>query len=222
MLMFLCISLISSRGYGAAESNLEINKIGKDYNFITLNDSTLNKTKRIRWMLSIPYVNSFLLRPIDESVKTNTGFWGLSGGIEYKLSKNKFLRLKFNAASDFFLPIPASPGIEGEYESMNSIYFSLDYNKNIKSISFGSGLSYSFNNWSIRDLDQTPTVTLKDYSGQSIGLILSTYVESVPSTKFSRRILIGIIYKPNIIRVVPEIELKYEHLISLEFSLRFG
>ena len=44
----------------------------------------------------MPYVNSFNLNPKDESRKTQTGWVGLEGGVEYQYIQNNFLTLEYS------------------------------------------------------------------------------------------------------------------------------
>ena len=180
-----------------------------------IRDTVPQKDKQIKWSFSVPYVNSFLLYPIDEGIKVNTGFWGLTMGVEYHYNEHNFLDFTINGATDFFVPVPTSPGIDGEYESMSTIYFSLEHNKQIKRFSVGYGLNYSFNNWKIEDHNQNPTLTLKKYSGQAIGFSTNVYYN------LFRLIHVGIVYRPSVFRLKPMADLKYEHLISLDFAIKF-
>ena len=67
---------------------------------------------QINLRISLPYINSFYLQPKGEGSKSNIGFWGISGGLEYFYQDNKYLGLSAFAISDFFLPIPAASGYD--------------------------------------------------------------------------------------------------------------
>lgn len=100
--------------------------------------------------LSLPHINSFRLTPEGETPKVNTGFWGLTVGLDYYHSKNQFVNIGISAVSDFFVPIPAAVDINGEYELMSSRYISLSNNHRYKRFTIGYGLSYSVNTWDFR------------------------------------------------------------------------
>lgn len=95
--------------------------------------------------LSLPHINSFRLIPESEGVKINTGFWGLTIGLDYYYSNNRFINLGISGVSDFFIPFPAAVDLSGEYELMSSRYISLSNNKRLKRFTIGYGLSYARN-----------------------------------------------------------------------------
>ena len=39
--------------------------------------------RQINLTLSLPWINNFYLHPQNETTKANTGFWGISAGVEY-------------------------------------------------------------------------------------------------------------------------------------------
>ena len=73
--------------------------------------------------ISLPHINNFLLKPDYESnYKFNTGFWGMSVGLDYYHSAKQFINLSATGVMDFFLPVPAAVDMSGYYEIMNSAY----------------------------------------------------------------------------------------------------
>lgn len=175
-----------------------------------------DKTGQTYLHLSLPYVNSFLLRPEDEPIKQNTGFWGISVGFDHYISNNRFLNVSATAASDFFVPVPAAVDIRGEYELMSSMYLSMSNNHKVKRFSFGYGLSYSKNSWDLQYHDQfnppppkRPPVTK---SNDAFGLIFSSYFQTGKSFN------VGLIYKPTLMRLHTPQPFQYEHLISVDFA----
>lgn len=106
--------------------------------------------------LSLPHVNSFYLKPMNEGQKINTGFWGLSFGLDYYYSKNQFINLGVSGVMDFFMPLPAAVDIAGEHESMESIYIYLSNNHKIQRFSMGYGLSFARNTWNFNDYGKDP------------------------------------------------------------------
>lgn len=175
-----------------------------------------------RWKIALPYINSFYLKPQNEPIKDNTGFWGIATGLEYFYKDKKFLSVSINAASDLFVPVPASPGFDGEYESMSSAYLSLNDNFKIKRFSLGYGLNYSFNTWTLNNTDFDPSLPPSASSmrepvrkvSESIGFNVNVYHQ------FGKSFFMGIIYRPTFLKVYPETKLEYEHLISFEFAWR--
>jgi hypothetical protein len=94
--------------------------------------------------LSFPYINSFMFKPNGEpDAKINTGFMGLSAGLDFYHSDHQFLCVNFSAVTDFILPAPAPIDPIGENEAMASVYFTLTNNHAIKHFKLGYGLSLS-------------------------------------------------------------------------------
>lgn len=167
---------------------------------------------------SFPWVNSFYLQPHGETPRTNTGFWGLSAGVEYFYSDNKYLALNTSAVMDFFLPVPAAVDFSGEVENMNSLYVSLTDNIKFRRFTLGYGLNYSANTWSLVYHDRfdppPPTRPPATRTGTTIGLTLDGYHQ------VAENFLVGIIYRPSILQITPKTSFRYEHLISLDFRFR--
>lgn len=167
--------------------------------------------------VSLPHINSFYLKPIDEdSAKSNTGFWGAKIGLDYFHHNRQFLNLSVSAVSDFFVPVPAAVDISGEYDLMSSTYLSISNNHKIKRFSAGYGLSFSKNTWDHRYYDRFgPPPPKRDpikKTDYSFGLIFPFY------SQFGDYFSLGLIYRPSILKVHPETYFKYEHLISIDFA----
>jgi len=165
--------------------------------------------------VSLPHINSFNLRPENEGYKINTGFWGLSLGLDYSYSKNRFLNLSISGVSDFFVPVPAAVHIRGKYELMSSRYISFSNNHRIKRFTIGYGLSYARNTWDFRysGFDTQPPIREPiKRSHNSFGLVFPTYFQ------LSKNFHLGIVYRPTLF--APELieKFKYEHLISIDFA----
>jgi len=166
--------------------------------------------------LSLPYINSFLLSPDNEGTKINTGFWGITAGLDYYHSKNQFVNLSCSGVADFFIPFPAAIDFSGEWEFMSSKYISLSYNHRYKRFSFGYGLSYSRNNWDFRYYDMwdqlPPTREPVKKSHIAYGLIFPSYFQ------LGKYFNIGLVYRPTFYRPDLRDKFKYEHLISIDFA----
>jgi len=175
-----------------------------------------NRKGEVYLHLSLPYINQFRLKPDNESVRSNMGFWGVSAGLDYYHSKNRYLNFSASAVTDFFLPVPAAVDLSGEYELMTSSYFSLSENYQIKRFSVGYGLSYTRNNWNLSYSSwgdaPPPTREPVSKSNNSIGLLFSTYFQTL------HNFYIGLIYRPTFIRLHTTNPIQYEHLISIDLA----
>lgn len=171
---------------------------------------------QINLVFSLPWVNSFYLQPLHETSKLNTGFWGLSVGLEYFYQDNKFMSLNANAVSDFFIPVPAAVDISGEYDMMSSIYLGLTDNFKFRRFTLGYGINYSRNTWDHRYYDRfgppPPTRDPIKRTSESFGFTLNGYHQ------FGEHFFVGLIYRPTFVMINPQVDIKYEHLISLDFA----
>ncbi|MEL6194168.1 MAG: hypothetical protein AAFR66_19060, partial [Bacteroidota bacterium] len=62
----------------------------------------------LRLHLSLPYLNNFVVRPENESPKINTGFWGMSVGLDYHYAQKQFLSAGVSGTADIFFPVIAA------------------------------------------------------------------------------------------------------------------
>lgn len=171
----------------------------------------------LQWHISLPYVNNFILRPTNENdAKINTGFWGLTTGLDYYYKDNQFLNISLTGVLDFFLPVIGAVDISGEYDSMSSVYISFSNNYRINRFSTGYGLSFSRNQWAHNYSsfgDSPPPVREPVTKGSySIGLFFPIYMQA------GEYFNIGLIYRPSFFKIQPAIEFKYEHLISIDLA----
>ena len=193
--------------------------VSKFYHDYFLKSYQTNKGQ-INLLLSLPWINNFYLKPCNESAKLSIGFYWISGGIEYFYKNDKYIGLTANAVMDNLAPFPAPIDYNGAYETMSSVYLNLTDNFKFKRFTFGYGLNYSINNWELKhsgyhfDPSQ-PTRDPARKSSQSIGFTVNEYYQ------LGRHFFIGLIYRPSFIDIYPKTELKYEHLISLDFSWKF-
>ncbi len=168
--------------------------------------------------ISLPHVNSFMLKPEDEKTKINTGFWGLTIGLNYYHSKNQFINLGVSGVSDFFVPVPAAIDLSGEYELMSSRFISVSNNHHINRFSFGYGLSYARNNWNFRYYDRfdppPPTRDPIKRSHQAFGFVFPTYY------LLAKHFHLGVVYRPTFFRPNLTNNFRYEHVISLDFAYK--
>jgi len=176
-----------------------------------------SKKGEIDLHVSMPYINSFLLKPDNENhYKSNTGFWGLSLGLDYYHSSTQFINLSVSAVSDFFVPIPAAVDISGYYEMMSSSFLSVSNNHKIKNFLIGYGLSYVRNTWDLSYYQwgqtEAPTREPVKKSNNAIGFVFPAYF--LPTYHF----FIGVVYRPTLFRFSTDHPFKYEHLISIDFG----
>ena len=166
--------------------------------------------------LSLPHINSFRLTPENEGTKVNTGFWGITIGLDYYISKNQFISLGVSGISDFFVPFPAAVDISGEYELMSSRYISLSNSHRYSRFTIGCGLSYSKNTWDFRYYDRfgppPPTRDPIKKSYNAFGLIFPSYFQ------MGENFNIGVVYRPTFYRPNMTDKFMYEHLISIDFA----
>lgn len=164
--------------------------------------------------LSLPYINIFQLTPVNEDTKRNTGFCGISIGLDYFHSRNQYVNISASGVMDLFAPM-GPIDISGEYELMSSAYFSLSNNHKIKRFSFGYGLSYVENTWDFRNYGEDETAPTREpvkKTNNALGLIFSSYFQAIP------HFYIGVIYRPTFLRLDIAPTFKYEHLISIDFA----
>ena len=176
-----------------------------------------SKKGEIDLRVSLPHINSFLLKPDNENgYKSNTGFWGLTLGLDYYHSSKQFINLSATGVMDFFLPVPAAVDISGSYELMSSTYISVSNNYKIKKITVGYGLSYVRNTWDLSYSDwgepEPPTREPVSKSNKAIGFIFPAYY--MPADHF----FVGVVYRPTLFRLSSDNPFQYEHLISIDFG----
>ncbi|MEM6964271.1 MAG: hypothetical protein AAF573_05865 [Bacteroidota bacterium] len=178
------------------------------------------KEKKIGFHYSLPYINIFNLRPPTENRRIiNTGFWGFELGLDYYRSKNTFFSLSGSANTDFFLPVPASPGIDSEYEIMSSIYLTTAYNKLFKRWLFSYGLTFGNNKWSLRVPEEViATTSLEPRSESYAALGVQGQVNYFIKGKFYS----GVIYRPTFYRFNVDPGGQYEHLISITIGMQIN
>ena len=176
-----------------------------------LSDRT-NSTSDLSLHLSIPYVNQFYFQPNNIESKTNTGFWGISTGLDYYYKTNKFLSFKGLLATDFFVPVPAPVTLDDTRENMNTTNLELTDNYKSGKFRLGYGINYSWNNWKFIDTTQPDNRIEINRRSQNIGLTTNIYYQ------IGRAFNIGIIYRPTFYRVTPIAQFNYEHLFSLDLA----
>ncbi|MEM9671061.1 MAG: hypothetical protein AAF992_00605 [Bacteroidota bacterium] len=168
--------------------------------------------------VSIPYVNHFRLAPANESNKINTGFWGISLGLDHYYSSQQYLNLTVGAVTDFDAPFLLPYERVGEQESMFSVYFNVSNNYRINRFHLVYGLSYAINTWNLRYHDRQnappPTREPTTKTSHTLGAVVPAYVQ------LGEQLMIGVVYRPTFLRFNINPTLAYEHLVSLDFVWR--
>jgi hypothetical protein len=178
-----------------------------------------NKKGEFYLHISIPYINSTYFHPEDESEgKVNSGFLGLSAGVDYFHTDEQYLNLTVSAVTNFPSPLPGFVEMSGEYEYVSSVYLSLSNNHKIKKFTMGYGVSFGRNIWEFRYSDDwdPPPLTRDTVSTRYIflGFVVTVYY------RIGESIFLGIIYRPTFYRFDIEPRFKYEHLISVDFAMK--
>ena len=175
-----------------------------------------NNKRELYLHLSLPQsFNIFLMSPEDESVKTSTGFTGITVGFDYYHSKSQFIHLRGSAISGGSKPDPRF--VTDKYKNLlSSKYISLSNNHKIRQFSIGYGLSYTKNCWIFYKRGfQIPPFIKKQIHKESynaFGFIIPTYYQ--PGNYFN----IGVVYRPTFYRPNMTDKFAYEHIISVDFA----
>ncbi|MEM8900561.1 MAG: hypothetical protein AAGC85_20770 [Bacteroidota bacterium] len=171
----------------------------------------------LRLHLSLPYLNNFVVKPENESPKINTGFWGLSVGLDYHYSQKQFLSAGVSGTADIFFPVIAALSLLGEQEFLTSGIVSLSHNHKVGRFSFGYGLTCGRYNWRLQSLgtiaSSAPPVDIQK-SHLALGLIIPIYYEH------RHWFQIGLVYKPSFYRPFISPGYAYEHVISVDIAFK--
>jgi hypothetical protein len=167
--------------------------------------------------VSLPWVNSFYLKPDKENYKSNTGFWGIAIGLDYYHHRQQLFNLTASGVMDFFIPFPAVVDFIGLNELMSSSYIGFSNNHKLRNFSMGYGLSYTSNTWNLRYFGSQPDTLAIDKqprkkSSNAIGFIFPIYYQ------LGHNFYAGVIYRPTIYRFSTSNHFAYEHLISIDIG----
>lgn len=165
----------------------------------------------INLFISIPYVNSFNFKPHNYGTRINTGFWGISAGLEYFYASNKYIGIKFTGATDIFVPVPASPGGNIK-EHLSTTFIEVTDNFKFGRLNIGYGINYSSNNWRYKDEIDSENEIEITRKNKSFGITTNTYFQ------IGKSFFVGVIYRPTFYIVKPTTDFKYEHLISFDLA----
>ena len=169
-----------------------------------------------RLKLGLPYANNFLLRPVDEGLRSRTGWVGLEVGVEHQRSARSFLALEgsLNGAAGAL----GLMHTEGEFERYISGSLSFSNNVLLGRVSLGLGISVARNTWSYTRTfvaDSTPSSRpLVDRRTTDLGLIFNGYC------RIGRAFHAGLIYRPYIFTFDVRDPWQYQHVISIDLMWR--
>jgi len=165
--------------------------------------------------ISVPHVNSFLVRPdIVTKSRTNTGFFGAGLSFDHYYHPNKFLRVSIGAVTNFPIPIIAPFDYKGDMETMSSEYLNISNNYQLNRFLLGYGISIARNSWRHTNNFTIPVINYGSQNDAAMGIVLQSYY------RFGRSFYLGAIYRPTFLRFPSSHTLQYEHLISIDLNWR--
>lgn len=175
-----------------------------------------NSPGNLQLHLSLPHINTFYLQPEGElDSKFSIGFMGAGIGVSVEHARDQYLLLSASGVMDFFLPIPAAVDILGEWESTTSVYLGVTNNHALAKFSFGYGLWFGWNTWRFHtDFSVPATHEPATVTNRSAGFLLPVVC------RLNHATYLGLTYRPGILQFGSRTKLRYEHLISVELSLR--
>jgi hypothetical protein len=190
---------------------------------MSINTFRQNQKRNFNILFTIPEINIFHLKPVNETSKNLAGFMGLGIGAEYFYKNNKSLQLRGDAIMDFFIPFPAAVDFDDSYprESCNAFNVYLTDNFYIKRFQLGYGINFAKNTWVYSGYFKKPFYELeenekpewipgKTKTNRMLGLALNTYY------RFTEHFYFGVIYRPSFLELSKS-KLMYEHSISFDF-----
>ena len=171
---------------------------------------------RICLHFSLPYINSFHFKPVNEGIKNHIGFMGYSIGLDYYYQLNRYVHLSYSAIQDYFLPIIFVER-QDEYKMMQSSVFHLSNNYKFYLFHLGYGIVFTRNSWKIVNvLWEENSTTRKPVTKNNftIGPALSAYYQIDPIG------YIGIVYRSALFSSNSASIFKYEHSISIDMGIK--
>jgi len=187
-----------------------------------LPDYTINylpQKGEIYFMLSIPYVNNFLVSPRINQPKyyLSSGLFGIGGSVDFYYKDDRYLKVGSAVALNSFLS--SSFGQE-PVATFESVYLSLSMHRKISPLSYGLGVTYGQNAWGLNDVENIDVNgdVYHSYEGGSESVF---GIYSSAQLQMTDAFHIGFIYRPTFLQNSGNTIFKYEHLISLDFAWKF-
>ena len=194
------------------DNNLMENDLSKDIqeqDDVFFNEFTEFQQGDFNFLLSVPFLNFFHVKPRNETPRNPGGWGGLGVGIEYFYRNNKSLLLlsdvmiTFSFISRLFFP---QVGISGAFN------VSLTDNFHSNRFQLGYGLNFARNNWNYGRWHDNEWVS-KNLTNTMLGLVLSAHY------RFKDDVYFGVIFRPSFFELSSP-RFLYEHTISLNLKWR--
>ncbi len=164
--------------------------------------------------ISFPYINHYLFETEGFGRQISNGFLGIALGADYYYADRKYVNLLAAGTMDFFIPFPAPFDWEGEVTFFDSAFLGLSNNHRINKFSLGYGLSLSKNTWRVNN-NLDPLLSKKSITTNA-GLLFTAYYYPW------RNFYVGLIYRPDLIRLKAEKPFQYQHLLSIDFGWKIN
>jgi hypothetical protein len=207
---------------------------GRNLYLNTADTSTIYPLSKRRWLryrtksyaprngdvglaFTVPVVSHFLLQPDGEPMKDNFGCLGLGAALSYAFQDGRSIALSGGVAIDMIMPFPAPVDYMGEFERNRTVWVSVMEMHHTKRLSFGYGVCYSRNTWTLDyDADFTGLPLPPGYpvskSQEGIGITAAGYFRP------NRVINLGLQYRSSLLNLNRGSFGPYEHTVSLEVS----
>jgi hypothetical protein len=169
------------------------------------------KKGNLKIAVSVPVFVNHSFIPENQFRRNYIGSLGLSLGLDYYYSKNKFLNI--NVTSYLYTQDNNDFSSKG-YSEASSADITLTNNHNFKRISLGYGLSYAKYDWyelkyaTLEDVKSQNALIIKNYN--VVGLVFSAYYQII------KNFHVGFVYKPSFYRPSLAEKFNYEHTIYFD------
>ncbi|GHV15123.1 hypothetical protein FACS1894169_05580 [Bacteroidia bacterium] len=214
-----------------------------DKNLDLYDDRFITRKGDLNFYFSLPFIYLSLntINPEDRSRITRGSVLGLSAGFDYYYKKDRFINLtgsmsfsNLSGCGGYYVPDEwlDEPYVDDGFHMWN---LNVSHNHRLKRFSFGYGLSYNYTFYRKDTYSMPPNYVKPEddfydyhtyphiYNHQrseytTLGFVFNGYCYT------SRNFSVGIIYKPNILRLKSQSgnPFCYEHQITLDFAFRFN
>jgi hypothetical protein len=176
--------------------------------------------------MSVPIVDHMQLQPYGEGMKESWGGFGFSLGLEHYYEKNKAMGMRLGLMTHTMYPSFAMDRFEDYYndresEKAFSVYLTAFKKRHINREAFSYGISNVTNWWNHKQYWRDAVnsnlyhTRSRAWTANSFGFEFAAY------HYFNRVIQAGIIYRPTILTIAPDVKLMYQHTISFDMAFRF-
>jgi hypothetical protein len=174
------------------------------------------KQGKFEFVTSLPYINSFFIKPSGEGDKASTGYIGLAIGADYYYHDDRFLNLTIRGVLNNDAPLILEFS-RGPIEDFYSTDISITDNFRFNRFCVGYGLSFAKIGWRLNDInyDDISLSEFKHKKHDALGLVLPMYYQ------FGRTFYAGVVFRPSFLQFDSRPSFKYEHIISLDFGWRY-